>query len=330
MKAIIPVAGAGTKLRPLTYTQPKALMPIAGNTILGVIIDQLLSGGITEFVFVIGYLGEKVQDYVSIHYPNINSCFVVQNDRKGTAHAINLAKNCINENEEVIIVFGDTICDFDIKKVCTNKLSLIGVQKVEDPRNFGVAEIDSNNRITQVIEKPIIPKSNMAMVGVYVIKESKVLFEALDEILKKTAHNNKEYPLTSAIDLMIKKYKVSFEAFKIDTWFDCGKKDSLLNANAILLKRTGNDIVEHRDSSILIHPVYIAKDSIIKNSIIGPNVTIGEHTKIEYAIIKNSIIGSYAELEDVLLHGSIIGNDTFVKGGSQSLNIGDDTEIDLS
>ncbi|GAA4451305.1 sugar phosphate nucleotidyltransferase [Rurimicrobium arvi] len=329
MKAIIPVAGAGTKLRPLTYTQPKALIPIAGKTILSVIVDQLLESGVNEFVFVIGYLGEKIQDYVASNYPNLKCSFVTQNDRKGIGHAIGLTRANIDMDEPVIIVLGDTICDYDLKKVLTSDVSLIGVQKVDDPRNFGVAELGPEDRVTRVVEKPLIPKSNMAMVGIYFIRETRIMFEALETVFSRPVAKSGEFPLTDALEEMIAHYKVRFDAFRINTWFDCGKKETLLSTNATLLKYAAQQRAEEQSDVVIIPPVSIAKGCKIRNSIIGPNVTIGEATKIEFSIIKNSIIGSYAELEDVLLHGSIIGNDAFVRGSSQSLNIGDNTEIDL-
>ncbi len=234
MKAIIPVAGAGTKLRPLTYTQPKALIPIAGKTILSVIVDQLIEAGVTEFIFVIGYLGEKIQDYVAHQYPGLNCSFVTQNDRKGTGHAIWLTKEHIN-GEEIIVVLGDTICDYDLKQILISNTSLIGVQKVDDPRNFGVAELGENDKVLHVVEKPTIPKSNMAMVGIYFIKETKTLFEALDIVLQKEPTLSGEYPLTNAIEIMISSNQVRFDAFRVNTWFDCGKKETLLKSNATLL-----------------------------------------------------------------------------------------------
>src|SRR5829696_5363460 len=116
MKAIIPVAGAGTKLRPHTYTQPKALIPLAGKTVLSIIVDQLKNAGVDEFIFIVGYLGEKIQDFVKNNYPNITAHFVYQNDRQGIGHAVRLARNIVN-NEEVIIVLGDTICDYNVSEV---------------------------------------------------------------------------------------------------------------------------------------------------------------------------------------------------------------------
>lgn len=331
MKAIIPVAGAGTKLRPLTYTQPKALIPIAGKTILSVIIDQLLEAGVTEFVFVIGYLGEKIQRYIAKTYPTLSYTLVTQNDRRGTGHAIWLTRDAV-QDDEVLIVLGDTIFDYNVKELLNSSVSLIGVRKVDDPRSFGVAEIDSNDKVLRMVEKPLIPKSNMAMVGVYYIKQTKELYDALDKHLNKRADDEGEYHLTNALQQMIEA-GVEFRAFRVNNWFDCGKKETLLSTNAILLKQmdeeAGKEFQNKFDNTVIIPPVNIAEGCNISNSIIGPNVTIGEHTTINSSIVKDSIIGSFAELNEVVLHSSIIGNDAFVRGLSQSLNIGDNTEIDL-
>lgn len=331
MKAIIPVAGAGTKLRPLTYTQPKALIPIAGKTILSVIIDQLLEAGVSEFVFVIGYLGEKIQRYIAKTYPNLSYTLVTQNDRRGTGHAIWLTRDAVGD-DDVMIVLGDTICDYNVKEILNSKVSKIGVRKVDDPRSFGVAELNEKDKVLRVVEKPLIPKSNMAMVGVYYIKETKVLFSALDRHLYNRVDEEGEYHLTNALQHMIES-GITFEAFRVSNWFDCGKKETLLSTNATLLRQMSDEGHKGYDdtynNTVIIPPVNIAEGCNIRNSIIGPNATIGEFTTINSSIIKDSIIGSYAELEEVVLHSSIIGNDAFVRGLSQSLNIGDNTEIDL-
>ena len=332
MKAIIPVAGAGTKLRPLTYTQPKALIPIAGKTILGVIVDQLLDAGVTEFVFVIGYLGEKIQRYIEKTYPHLPHTFVTQNDRRGTGHAIWLTKDAVGD-DEIMIVLGDTVCDYNVKDILNSSASQIGVRKVDDPRSFGVAELNDKDIVTRMVEKPLIPKSNMAMVGIYYIKETAAMYAALDRHLHNTADENGEYHLTNALQHMIED-GIKFHAFRVTNWFDCGKKETLLSTNAILLKQMEDEHPEKQrsldfDTTVIIHPVNIAEGCSIRHCIIGPNVTIGEYTKIESSIVKDSIIGSYAELQQVVLNSSIIGNDAYVRGLSQSLNIGDNTEIDL-
>lgn len=329
MKAIIPVAGAGTRLRPHTYTQPKALIPIAGKVLLSFIVDPLTAAGVRDYIFIIGYLGDKIQDYVEEKYPGLNCHFVQQNVREGSGIAISLTKELVGD-DEVFIVMGDTICEFDVKKILDIPMSALGVKRVSDPRNFGVAEINDDGEISKVIEKPQIPKSNMALVGLYKIKETAALFECLDEIFQKRIKSHDEYQLTDALQCMIEK-KIKFTSFKVNNWFDCGKKETLLQANSTLLKK--NDRLQLPnipfDNTILIPPVSIAPNCNIKNAIIGPNVTIGENTVISYSIIKNSIIGAYTNLREVVLNSSIIGSDANIHGLTQSLNIGDNTEIDL-
>jgi len=329
MKAIIPVAGAGTKLRPHTYTQPKALIPIAGKTVLSIIVDQLKEGGITEFIFIVGYLGEKIQDYVKTQYPDLNSHFIFQNDRQGIGHAIKLARNAVN-GDEALIVLGDTIADYDVRSIIQSNTSMIGVKKVDDPRTFGVAEICNNTEISHVVEKPHIPKSNMALVGIYKIKETEMLFECLDANMNQGIKTHGEYSITDALDCMIKK-GAEFKAFKVDSWFDCGKPNTLLETNATLLKKFANkaEPTESYENTVIIQPVSIGKGCTIKNSIIGPNATIGDHTNIDSSIIKNSIIGSFSNLFDIVLDDSLIGSDTVIRGETRSLNIGDNTDIDL-
>lgn len=330
MKAIIPVAGAGTKLRPHTYTQPKALIPMAGKTILSVIVDALLEKGVEEFIFVIGYLGDKIQDYIHVTYPDLKSTFVTQNDRRGTGHAIWLTREAVG-NDQILIVFGDTICDFNVEAVLKSNVSEIGLRRVDNPGSFGVAELDDRNRVIRVVEKPLIPKSNMAMVGVYKIIETPVMFEALDTYLNLKADADGEYHLTHALQTMIG-MGIRFDGFKVNNWFDCGRKETLLETNATLLKSMANHADKPEVSyqnTVIIPPVNIAKGCMIENSIIGPSVSIGENTRIRSSIIHDSIIGSFAELDEVVLKQSIIGSDAYVHGLSQSLNIGDNTDIDL-
>lgn len=329
MKVIIPVAGAGTKLRPHTYTQPKALIPLAGKTILSIIIDQLREAGINDFVFIIGYLGEKIQDYVKEKYPDINSHFVTQNERYGTGHAISLTKQIIGD-DEVLIVLGDTIAEYDVKEVIASPYSMLGVKKVDDPRNFGVAEIDEHSFIGRVVEKPSIPKSNMALVGVYKIKETSFLFSCIQKLIDEDLKSYEEFNLTDALECMIQK-GVKFQPFKVQNWFDCGKKDTLLESNATLLKKFGGNVTEKHnfENTIIIPPVSIGEGCEIKNSVVGPNVAIGDFSTMNYSIIKDSIVGSYSNLVEIVLNTSLIGSDADVRGVSRSLNIGDNTAIDL-
>lgn len=329
MKAIIPVAGVGTKLRPHTYTQPKALIPVAGKTILSHIVDQLHNAGINEYIFILGYLGEKIQEYVTQQYPNLVTHFVYQSHRQGTGHAIELTKNIVG-NDEVFVVLGDTICDYDVAEVLQSEYSMLGIKKVDDPRNFGVANINDEGFITQVVEKPAIPTSNMALVGLYKIKETQYLFDCLQHLFVQNIKTNDEYNLTDALDCMIQR-GAKFKAFKVKSWFDCGKKETLLESNATMLKKSGGNIIDKHqfEDSIIIPPVSIAEGCNITNSIIGPHVAIGTNTTITNSIIRDSIIGSYSQIDELVLENSLVGADANLKGVRRSLNIGDNAEIRL-
>lgn len=329
MKAVIPVAGAGTRLRPHTYTQPKALIPIAGKAILSFIVEPLAAAGIRDFIFVIGYLGDKIIDFVEQKYPELNCHFVQQSLREGSGQAIALTAPLVDD-DEIFIVMGDTICEFDVGKILGIEGSALGLKKVDDPRHFGVAELDDEGNITRLVEKPQIPKSNMALVGLYKIRETKLLFSCLAENFRQKLKSHDEYQLTDALQCMIEK-DVHISSFKVTNWFDCGRKDTLLETNSILLKKndhTGLPAIPY-ENTIIIPPVSIAENCNIRNSIIGPNVTVGDNTVVKYSIVKNSIIGSYSNLNEVVLNSSIIGSDANIRGLTQSLNIGDNTEIDL-
>lgn len=330
MKAIIPVAGIGSRLRPVTHTQPKALVPVAGKPILSHIVDSLIEAGVKEFIFVIGYLGDKVQTYVCDKYADYHIHFAVQAYKEGIGHAIWTAKDLVNEHDEVLIVLGDTIFDVDLKMVMNAPYSCIGVKKVDDPREFGVAEVNEEGFIDKVVEKPLIPKSNLAMVGIYKIREGKALMAVLDENIKNDKRTYQEFQLTDGLMRMIES-GVKMKTFTVEDWYDCGKKDVLLSTNAMLLARKKElATASMYENTIIIQPVSIAANCKIANSIIGPNVSIGENTMINQSIMSNSIIGSYSQLDTVLLNNSLVGSDASLKGLSQSLNLGDSTEISFA
>lgn len=330
IKAVIPVAGIGSRLRPHTHTQPKALVPVAGKPILAHIVDRLLESGIQEFVFIVGYLGDKIETYIHSQYPAITANFVVQEPREGSGHAILLTAPYIEKEKEILIVLGDTIASVDLTVLIQSEYSMLGVKKVDRPSSFGVAEVDSQGIIRKLVEKPKIPKSNLALVGIYKIINPTLLLSSLQYLLDNDIRTQNEYHLTDALMRMIELGE-KMMTIHVDNWYDCGKKATLLEANAILLTHYGYKAanVHQHPTTIIIPPVSIGNNCQIEHSIIGPNVAIGDNTIIKHSIINNSIIGSYSELEHLVLHSSIIGNDSSLKGLYQSLNIGDNAEISL-
>jgi glucose-1-phosphate thymidylyltransferase len=330
MKAIIPVAGVGSKLRPHTHTQPKALVPVAGKPILAHIMDGLIEGGIRRFVLVVGYLGDKIEKFIHTTYTDIQVEFVIQEPREGLGHAIWLTKPFIEREEAVLIVLGDTIVNVDIQSLVQSKNTLLGVMKVSTPCLFGIAEVDGHGQIKRLVEKPKIPKSNLALVGIYKIVNPALLVATLQYLIDHQIKTQNDYHLTDALMKMIEDGE-KMTTIQVNNWYDCGKKQTLLEANAILLGRMEHKRpIQNFPETIIIPPVSIGNNCQVKNSIIGPHVAIGDNTNIQASIINNSIIGSYSELSNVVLHDSIIGNDSSLKGLSQSLNIGDNTEINFS
>jgi glucose-1-phosphate thymidylyltransferase len=331
MKAIIPVAGIGSRLRPHTHTQPKALIPVAGKPILGHILDNLRNAGIRNFVFVVGYLGDKIEQYISQYYPNQKNEFIIQTTGKGIGHAIGLTKNVVPTEEPILIVLGDTIFEYDLKHILSSPHSMLGVKKVDDPRMFGVAERNQKMEITKLIEKPSIPKSNLSLVGVYFIKETAKLFDAIEFNIKNNIKTQNEFHLTDALMRMIEQGTI-FKSFEVDNWFDCGKKEILLQTNELLLNRNKPPIPkpEQFENSILIQPVFLGKNAKVISSVIGPHVSIGDNAIIESSIISDSIIGPYAHIENANLKLSLIGNDSSLKGMVYTLNLGDSAEINFS
>lgn len=331
MKAVIPVAGAGTRLRPLTYTQPKPLISVAGKPIISFMLDQLIALGVSDFVFIIGYLGEKIRDYIEQTYPQIKKEFIVQDERLGSGHALWIARELLKPADELFIFFGDAIIDLDFQRLLESPTSCVAVKKVQNPRDFGVVEYGQDGLVARMVEKPKIPKSNMGLVGFYRIREVASLIEALEFNILHNVRNEGEFPLTDALMRMIEK-GIPFSTIEVDNWFDCGKKDVLLETNAIFLDREGyaSSNLPPFDNCIIIHPVSIGKQCVITDSIIGPHVTIGDHAEINYSIVKNSIIGNYASIREIILQQSVVGNDASITGLRQRLNIGDNTEIDFS
>lgn len=331
MKAIIPIAGAGTRLRPHTFTQPKPLIPVAGKPIIFFIIDQLLGVGVDDFVFIIGHLGDKLQMEIERAYPNLRKSFVVQKDRTGIAHAIWTARAEFENANQILIALGDTIIDDNIQKFIDAEHSCFGVKKVQDPREFGIAEFNDSGKVIRVVEKPQIPISNMALVGLYKIKEVTALLDAIAYNIEHNVTTYGEFQLTDAIMKMIEN-GIWFEAIPVKNWFDCGKREILLETNETLLKKYAvkNKTQHDFPNTIIIPPVSIGENCIIKNSIIGPYVTIGNQAIIEKSIVSDSIIGDFSTIGSIILKRSIIGSDASIKGLNQSLNIGDNAEIDFS
>ncbi len=326
MKAVILLAGLGTRLRPHTYSKPKPLVPVAGKPVLGHILDSLAGLQLDETIFIVGYLGDQIQKYVSEYYPHLHARYVEQAEMRGQAHAIALAKQYIDQ--DVLIIFGDTIWETDFTRLKqVQHDGLIYSREVEDPRRFGVVLL-KDGFVTKFVEKPATPISNLAVVGVYYFRAWQMLMQAIDDMITRNIQTKGEYFLADAMQLMIEQ-GAKLEAETIAVWEDCGTREAILKTNRYLLKRHGTH-APWFEGTVLVPPVYISNSATVKNSIIGPYVSISEDAIIENSILRDCIISEGAHIENHVLEASLIGSNAQVRGAFQRMNVGDSSEIDSS
>ena len=325
MKVIIPVAGIGTRLRPHTYTVPKVLLHVAGKPILAHILDIVKKLKISELVLITGFLGDQVVEYVRKNY-DFKCKFVEQRELKGLGYAISRACPEMRDDEPVLIILGDTIFDADLIPMIRGDYDALGVKKVADPRRFGIVEM-KGRFVRRLIEKPERPTSHLAVVGVYFIKNTRMLKECLEHIIKNKIMTKNEYQLTDALQLMIDR-GAKFKTFKIKGWYDCGKPETLLETNRKLLVKLNP--VSKIKTALILPPVFVSKSARVENCILGPYVSVADKAILRNSIIRNSIIGIQASVENSTLDSSLVGNRAQVKGVFRQLNVGDSSEINLT
>ncbi len=320
MKAIIPVAGVGARLKPFTSTVPKPLLPVAGKPILAHLMDNLSRLGVDRFILITGYMGDKIRSFVDADYPG-KAEFYEQETLLGLGYAVKLGLRAC-DNERVIVALGDTIIEADLSGSIGKKTNVVGIHKVENPRRFGVVELDGD-RIVGMEEKPKEPKSDMAIAGFYIFENSDTISAALDTIVEKGIKTRGEYQLTDAMRLMLENGE-EFYAARIEGWFDCGTVETLIETNKHLLAKVGEP--KPIDSVVFVPPVYVGKGAKIVQSVIGPNVSVGDNATIRDSIIVDSILGDRVSVERAHLRGSILGNESSYCGRWAKMILGDHSE----
>ena len=328
MKVIIPVAGFGKRLRPHTLTTPKVLLNVAGHPMIFYIVDQLIKDKIaSSIIFVTGFLGNRIEEYVNRTF-KFNFKYVIQKEAHGLGHAIYCAKKEFSpgKKEDVLIILGDTLFDVDLKKMCDNKHSVIGVKKVDDPRRFGVVEKDKAGFIKRFVEKPASKKvspSNEAIVGLYYLNDSRLLFKSLEYIITNNIRSKGEFQLTDALEKMIND-KDKMEIFNVNGWLDCGKPETILETNRYILNKRNKKY--RRKDCLINEPIFIGKNVTLENCVIGPFATIGDNCSLRNCNISNSIVSEDCILDNSILTESIIGKNSKVKNKKAILNLGEFSE----
>lgn len=329
MKVIIPVAGVGTRLRPHTLTQPKVLLNVAGHPMIYYIVDELIKKKIADsIVFITGYRAEDIEKYLNKTF-KFKFDYVEQKETLGLGHAILCAKEKFDpiKNEDALIILGDTLFDVDLKDIVKSKYSAIGVKKVDDPKRFGVVEKNKKGFISRFVEKPASPEvspSNEAIVGIYLIKNSTLLFNSIEHIIKNKITTKGEYQITDAMEVMIH-HNEKFVTYQVDGWLDCGKHETMLETNQYLLKKSKKKY--NIKGCKINYPVFIGKNVKLDNSIIGPNATINDGCVIKNSIIENSIVDVHTYIENSIIKDSLIGKHSKVVQKQEVLSLGEYSEV---
>tara|TARA_B100000780_G_scaffold126626_1_gene88785 strand:+ start:130 stop:1128 length:999 start_codon:yes stop_codon:yes gene_type:complete len=331
MKIIVPMAGRGSRLRPHTLTVPKPLIPIAGKPIVQRLVEDITrvcGQKVEEIAFVIGDFGSEVEkDLVAIAEGlGAKGSIYHQDQALGTAHAILCAKDSLEG--PVVVAFADTLfrAEFTLD---TNKDGIIWVQKVEDPRAYGVIKMDSNSVITDFVEKPEEFVSDLAIIGIYFFKDGLNLRSELQYLIDNDIKDKGEYQLTNALENM-KVKGANFYPGKVEEWLDCGNPSAAIHANKRVLEYTENSEKRNGltlENANIIEPCFIGSNVILKNCTVGPNVSIGNDTKVTNSTLKNTIIQNNTSIEKADLEDSMIGNNVDYTGGTKRVSIGDYSKI---
>lgn len=321
--AVVPVAGFGTRLRPHTHTRPKPLLHVAGQPIIGHILDQIAPLGIRRVVLVVGYMGELIVEYVQARSDFERVEWVEQKELLGLGHAISLTQPIVG-GDPMLMVYGDTIFHADLKSVLTEEGDgSLGVKQVEDPRRFGVV-VEEGQQVVRLVEKPEDFISDLAIVGVNMIRDSDLLFRCLGDLIERKVRTRGEFQLTDALQLMVDR-GARLHSFPVDDWFDCGTLEAMLDTNRHLLQHA--PLPSHCANTVLVPPVHIDPTAEVRDSVVGPHVSIGAGARVRHTIVRNAIIGEQADVETALIEDSLIGFQAILKGRCNRLNIGDMSEI---
>ncbi|OIP29330.1 nucleotidyltransferase [bacterium CG2_30_54_10] len=329
MKVILPTAGKGTRLRPHTHTKPKALVRVAGKTILEHVIASFSKTTVDEFIIITDENGVMIEDFFRRKFPDKPVSFVQQHELLGPAHAVWLAAPRIQKGDDVLVVFNDTLFVTDLARIPRLSEGLDGLifsKEVEDYKRFGV-NVMKGDIIVDMVEKPDKPISKLAQVGLYYLRDGLGFMGYLAKAVERKLTVKGEYYLPDVFKLMIDD-GLKLGAPEIDEWLDCGKPETLLASNRYLL--------EHNQAShfcvegcVIIPPVAIDPTAKVHHSVIGPHVSVAEGCVIEESIIRDSVINANSMLRSVMLESSLIGDSVTMTGLQQRMNIGDNSVIDL-
>jgi glucose-1-phosphate thymidylyltransferase len=325
MKVIIPLAGKGTRLRPHTHITPKPMLKIAGKPVIDYVMEDLERlGNVEQVIYITGHLKDKVEQYARAKYP-FASVFVEQQVQDGTAGAVALARPYVDQ--PVFIIFVDTIFDADLSVVNRSDADgIIWVKTVDDYQRFGVVVTDADGNMTKIVEKPTTPISKRANIGLYYIKNWKLLYEGIDHTLR-SPKNKGEFYLTDAFQYMID-HGAKIQVIDVEGWYDAGEQGTLLETNRTMLEkgRARKPAITPAGVTI-VDPVYIEDDVTLVASTIGPNVSLSAGSRVEGSELRDTIVGAGSTVTGSKLAGSMIGDGAVVDGVRGQINVSDHSTV---
>lgn len=332
LKIVIPMAGLGTRLRPHTWSKPKQLISVAGKAVLDHVLETLKTlpdPHNIELINIVGYLGEQIEAYMGERHPEIKARYVLQENPRGQSHAIHLAREYLDG--PMLMVFADTLIETDLSFLENETAeAVVWVKQVPDPRRFGVAQVGEDGWVQRMIEKPQDMKINLAVVGFYYFQNSQDLLSAIEEQMRRNLQLKGEFFLVDAVNIMLER-GLRMRAEKVDVWLDAGTPEALLEMNRYLLENGRSNCRGDNSypGSVIIPPVFIHPTAQVRNSIIGPHVSLGAGCLVETSIIHDSILEDEACVEGAVLEGSLIGRRAQIHRRAATINAGDQTTVTL-
>ena len=326
MKLVIPMAGLGTRMRPHTWTRPKPLLPVAGRPVLDHLLDRFRDLPIAEYVFIVGWLGDQIRAHVDANY-TIPARFVTQDQMLGQAHAVWLARDHLEG--PLFLMFADTLFD-DVDFTGLDAEGLDGMvftKEVDDPRRFGVVEVDSSGRATRLIEKPESVENKTVMMGIYYFRDGAWLARACKELMDRQIKTKGEYFIADTVTLMIQQ-GANFRTRPVGIWQDTGKPETTLETQRYLLDHgSDNSYLAPRPGVVIIPPVFVHPRAVIERSVVGPYVSIDKDARVRDSIVRDALVDEGAELDGVLIESSLVGRWAKLTGEFRKVNIGDSSEL---
>jgi glucose-1-phosphate thymidylyltransferase len=325
VKVVIPLAGKGTRLRPHTHVTPKPLLKVADKPVMSYILDDLRDLNVHEAVFITGHLKEKVEQYMAEEYPDFEAVYVEQKEQRGTADAIALAEPHVRE--DMLIIFVDTLFDADlsvVRRLPDDVGGVLWAKEVEDYQRFGVIVTDGEGYMRQIVEKPSEPISKLANIGLYYIRDWRLLFDGIRHVMRSPPGSSGEFYLTDAFQYMVD-HGARLKVIPIEGWYDAGKPETLLETNEHVL-RTSRGKRPPEAPGVAIHePVHVAEGVTLEDAEIGPNVTLSRGVTIRGSKLRHTIVGEGSRVEGCDLHDSLIGSETTVRNLRGRVDLGDNS-----